>query len=734
MGGESPNVILYDVNGQEMSVSNGAAIPAGTSALMIAGSDGTDSRFFTLDTSGRLVVVGAAASGSAIAGNPVLVGGIDGVGVDARTLTVAVDRAAMTAGAATGVPSIGQSFGTARILRTNRLGHYVPGYQTLLAMDPIEMSNINTWLWTTTPTPNLTRIQQFTETTYTAGATATGVPSAAFTVGDLLEVACACSGATTFTVSAPGLTFTQAVSINPGGSGNTFAVFYAVNIPATSPTLTVTAAGSGTATTFVATEYHGVTTSSTLVSSTSGSATGSAASATLSSLSTTNLLSISSYDSDTDVTTASISSGSLIPGMDETNTILRGGDYQQIISGSATSSVNTTTGLHASSGIILAQYAAAVSTIMTIVQSNGLLILNANSVVASGAYCILASNKQFPMINQSPIGCSFKSLVTQTTNAINELGFGSATTTTAIISNGAFFRIKSSGNIYAVTSSNGTETVSASLGTIVNTTYYLFFVWIEDGGARFIIESETGIPLVDYFAPLTLSTPNVANSVSHLPVFSRVYNTGTAGAAPQTTIAGFEVWQYDINTSRPWSHQLGSAGRDSNISPLYFNQTTQLQNAAAPTVFTPSNTVAGNAYLGGEAAITMTATSESLLSVFAYQVPSPYTLVIDSININPPAVTTALGTTTTILEWVLIIASSGNLSTATFQFRRSLGFHTAIASAAAGVIFVGNPIDLVFPTPIACLPGYYVHLAVKAVRAGATGVYRVSCNIGGYYE
>jgi hypothetical protein len=75
MGAESPNVILYDVNGQEMSVSNGSAIPAGTSALMIAGSDGTDSRFFTVDTSGRLIVVGAAAAGASPAGNPNLVAG-----------------------------------------------------------------------------------------------------------------------------------------------------------------------------------------------------------------------------------------------------------------------------------------------------------------------------------------------------------------------------------------------------------------------------------------------------------------------------------------------------------------------------------------------------------------------------------------------------------------------------------------------------------------------------------
>jgi hypothetical protein len=70
-----------------MSVSNGAAIPAGTSALMIAGSDGTNSRFLTLDTSGRQIVVGAAAANATPAGNPLYVGG--SVTTSAPTYTTA---------------------------------------------------------------------------------------------------------------------------------------------------------------------------------------------------------------------------------------------------------------------------------------------------------------------------------------------------------------------------------------------------------------------------------------------------------------------------------------------------------------------------------------------------------------------------------------------------------------------------------------------------------------------
>jgi hypothetical protein len=100
MSGESPNVILYDVNGQEMSVSNGAAIPAGTSALMIAGSDGTDSRFFTLDTSGRIVAVGAGTAGTPTGGVLSIQGVSGGTAVPVSGTVTATNPSVSTTAAA----------------------------------------------------------------------------------------------------------------------------------------------------------------------------------------------------------------------------------------------------------------------------------------------------------------------------------------------------------------------------------------------------------------------------------------------------------------------------------------------------------------------------------------------------------------------------------------------------------------------------------------------------------
>jgi hypothetical protein len=57
--------------------------------VRIGGSDGTNARDILTDTSGRQIIVGAGASGSAVTGNPVLIAGSDGT--NARTLKTSSD-------------------------------------------------------------------------------------------------------------------------------------------------------------------------------------------------------------------------------------------------------------------------------------------------------------------------------------------------------------------------------------------------------------------------------------------------------------------------------------------------------------------------------------------------------------------------------------------------------------------------------------------------------------------
>ena len=65
---ESGSILIIDVNGILMAVTPGSSIPASTSAFLVAGTDGTNARVLSTDSSGREVVVGAGTSGSPVGG------------------------------------------------------------------------------------------------------------------------------------------------------------------------------------------------------------------------------------------------------------------------------------------------------------------------------------------------------------------------------------------------------------------------------------------------------------------------------------------------------------------------------------------------------------------------------------------------------------------------------------------------------------------------------------------
>jgi hypothetical protein len=65
---DSPVAILFNTDGIEVNVKPGVAIPANTSAILSAGTDGTNSRFISVDSSGRQIVAGAGTAGSGAGG------------------------------------------------------------------------------------------------------------------------------------------------------------------------------------------------------------------------------------------------------------------------------------------------------------------------------------------------------------------------------------------------------------------------------------------------------------------------------------------------------------------------------------------------------------------------------------------------------------------------------------------------------------------------------------------
>ncbi len=375
------------------------------------------------------------------------------------------------------------------------------------------------------------------------------------------------------------------------------------------------------------------------------------------------------------------------------------------------------------------------TTTMTIAQTTGVLTLNNAGSVATTTDAIITTTRQFPLYNHGVLKFAMRAnLVQGPTNAIIELGIGAPSGTTAIINNGAFFRVNGT-TTTVVTSFNGTENSVAAV-TPSTSEYYLFLIYIQDDFVHFIIEDNSGVPIFDTLVFPTTSTfsnqPSIA-AVSHLPAFARVHNSAAVATAAKLNIGSYDTYQLDIDMEKPWSHQLAATGRSANINPTTFAQTAQLAAGAAPTTTSPTNTACAYSTLGGEFVLDATASSENLLGVFGFQAPSPYTLYVTDILLPQPFITTALGATVNIQEWALMVASSSNPSTATGQ-RYTLGMFSAAASAAAGTVMNGLPLDFDLGTPIVVPPGQFLLILVKMISGSATGVYRGSVFINGFYE
>lgn len=100
MGYENPNVILIDGYGNSLPIQNGVAIPGSTPAILLAGSDGTNSRYLTLDSSGRTVLVGAGTAGTPAGGVITIQGASGGQAIPVSgTITATINSSSATGSA-----------------------------------------------------------------------------------------------------------------------------------------------------------------------------------------------------------------------------------------------------------------------------------------------------------------------------------------------------------------------------------------------------------------------------------------------------------------------------------------------------------------------------------------------------------------------------------------------------------------------------------------------------------
>lgn len=97
---DSPVVILFNSDGYEVNVKPGVAIPTGTTAIIAAGSDGTNSRFMAVDISGRPIIVGAGTAGTPVGGVVSIQGVVGGQAIPISGTVTATNASTGATGAA----------------------------------------------------------------------------------------------------------------------------------------------------------------------------------------------------------------------------------------------------------------------------------------------------------------------------------------------------------------------------------------------------------------------------------------------------------------------------------------------------------------------------------------------------------------------------------------------------------------------------------------------------------
>lgn len=373
----------------------------------------------------------------------------------------------------------------------------------------------------------------------------------------------------------------------------------------------------------------------------------------------------------------------------------------------------------------------------TVAQATHAITLNSGAgSVVSGAFAIHTSNRQFLKVPQCPLVFKTRVRINWFANAIAEFGFGAPSGVTAAISDGAFFRKTTAGQLQAVVSFNGTETTQ-NLGAVNITDFYDYSIVVDEQYVHFIVIDSTGTVVSDVIQNIGVVTQAFLWSVTHLPCFYRLYNNTAPATAPTLIIGGVSVVNKDIDSNKSWAEQLATLTKNAITSPTTFAQLANYANSAAPASATLSNTAAGYTTLGGKWQFAAVAGAVTDYALFGFQNPTPYQLVITGVKIDAVNTGAAVATTATILEWGLAVNSNA-VSLATGApyppMRISLGVQAFIVAAAIGA--VAPPIYVQFKTPVVVEPGRFLHIILQMPVGTATAaqVIRGTCHIEGYFE
>jgi len=260
----------------------------------------------------------------------------------------------------------------------------------------------------------------------------------------------------------------------------------------------------------------------------------------------------------------------------------------------------------------------------------------------------------------------------------------------------------------------------------------------------------TGRSISEQYLQIALTQSKVWDA-THLPVFDRLYSTGSAPSGAPTAVSYLSdcyVMQYDAIRNNPFANSQSALGYNNLVSPTAYTQAAVWANGAAPANATmTASTAPATANLGGLYQFAMIAAGESDYPMFAFQVPAPYTFYCTGIHISQMVVLSlATGLTAPVIaNWgaafnctATSLATTLTLGTVYPPNRIAIGSQYLGGTSVATVgVAIGPDLDWHPMTPQVCLPGRYVHAILRLPVVGAAGttcVVRGSVTFDGFFE
>lgn len=372
---------------------------------------------------------------------------------------------------------------------------------------------------------------------------------------------------------------------------------------------------------------------------------------------------------------------------------------------------------------------------MTATVASGFANLNAGLSTASGAVARLQTWRSFPIYKTFITYAEMEVQFAQTPQANNVCEWGLFYSTgTAAPTDGAFFRLTSTGEFRCILNYNGTETQSAALnfGTLVgvNTTRQ-FLIYVGSTMVRFWIDN------IQIAAIPTPAGQGSSIASMNVPLAFRNYNSGITASAQVMKVGNTNVTIGEAELSMPFGQFICGGGGSSSQGQTggTMGSTANYANSANPVAAVATNTTAAlGSGLGGQfwETDTLAVTTDGIIS--SYQVPAGTAAVpgksfyCSAVRISSYVQTVLVGGPY-VAQWSLAYGhtavSLATTETATTKAPRRvpLGIQPVTAAQAVSTI-VGTPIAIEFADePVVVHPGEFIQVVKKKVgTAPSSGV------------